>query len=82
MISLWSPGPTDCHISMSLQRSSSGRFDIPAPVLVDYWNLFSYGFGEEEQKGLMTYYDYAASIGAIKTVKDLQILEKKLINGE
>jgi len=59
-----------------LAAAASGRFGIPAPVLKDYWNLFSYGFGEEEQKGLMAYYGYAAAIGAIKTVKDLRFWRK------
>ncbi len=54
-----------CRISGRLPTSEQGRFDLPAPVLVEYWKLFSYGFGEEERKGLLTFYGYAAEIGAI-----------------
>ncbi len=55
-----------------LAETTAGRFDLSAEVLFEYWKLFSYNFGEEEQKGLMTYYGYAAEIGAIETVTDLK----------
>ncbi len=55
-----------------LAEKTTGKFNIPAPVLLNYWNLFSYSFGEEERKGLLTYYGYAAEIGAIEGVPDLQ----------
>ncbi len=45
--------------------AEQGRFNLPAEVLFEYWKLFSYGFGEEERKGLLTFYGYAAEIGAI-----------------
>ncbi len=53
-------------------ESTSGRFNLPPDVLLQYWSLFSYDFGEDERKGLMTYYGYAAEIGAIETVTDLR----------
>jgi len=53
------------------------RFGIPAPRLLEYWNSFSFDFGPQEQKGLMTYYGYAAEIGAVKTVTELRFLEER-----
>ncbi len=55
-----------------LAETTTERFNLPAPALLDYWKLFSYGFGKEEQKGLLTYYGYAAEIGAIEIVTDLR----------
>lgn len=55
-----------------LAENTTGRFNLPAEVLFEYWNLFSYSFGEAEQKGLLTYYGYAAEIGAIEAVTDLR----------
>ncbi len=55
-----------------LAEGNAGRFNLPAEVLERYWNLFSYDFGEKEQKGLLTYYGYAAEIGAIEAVTDLR----------
>ncbi len=55
-----------------LAEATAGRFNIPASVLLGYWDLFSYGFGEEERKGLLTYYGYAAEIGAIEGVPELR----------
>lgn len=59
-----------------IAKGETGRFGIPAPVLMEYWKLFSYGFGEEEQKGLLTFYGYAAEIGAIEAVKELRFWSK------
>ncbi len=59
-----------------LAEATTGRFNIPASVLFDYWNLFSYSFGEEERKGLLTYYGYAAEIGTIEAVSDLRFWSK------
>ncbi len=55
-----------------LAREHSGRFGIPPSKLLDYWNSFSFDFGPYEQKGLMTYYGYAAEIGAVKPVTELR----------
>lgn len=55
-----------------LARENAGRYDVPAEVLLNYWNLFSYGFGAEEKKGLMAYYRYAAELGAIDVVTGLR----------
>ncbi len=60
-----------------LAETYAGRFNLPASVLYDYWNLFSYSFGEEEQKGLLTYYGYAAEIGAIEAVTDLRFWTRR-----
>jgi chorismate dehydratase len=59
-----------------LADTTAARFDIPAPSLLEYWSLFNYGFGESERKGLLTYYGYAAEIGAIDAVTDLRFWSK------
>jgi chorismate dehydratase len=48
------------------------RFKIPAQILLHYWNSFSYAFGDDERKGLLQFYDYAAKLGAIKPVTELR----------
>lgn len=55
-----------------LAETNAARFNLPAAVLLKYWNLFSYRFGEEEKKGLLAYYGYAAELGAIEPVKELR----------
>ncbi len=60
-----------------LAASHAGRFGVPAPVLINYWNSISYDFGEEEQQGLLAYYGYAAEIGAIEPVKELRFWGKR-----
>jgi chorismate dehydratase len=55
-----------------LAQQHADRFGIPAPKLLEYWNAFSFDFGPNEQKGLMTYYGYAAEIGAVKPVTELK----------
>jgi chorismate dehydratase len=52
-------------------------FGIPAAVLVDYWSSFSYDLGEEEKKGLLAYYGYAARIGVIKAAPKLRFWERQ-----
>jgi chorismate dehydratase len=59
-----------------LAESNAQRFNIPPDVLIKYWNLFSYGFGEEEKKGLLTFYGYAAELGAIESVADLRFFTR------
>ncbi|HTG02303.1 MAG TPA: menaquinone biosynthesis protein [Nitrospirota bacterium] len=59
-----------------LARSSADRFGLSARLLLEYWHLFSYDFTEEEKKGLLAYYGYAAEIGAIEPVKELRMWEK------
>jgi len=56
----------------ALARTHAGRFGIQPQVLIDYWTSFSYNFGEDEKKGLLAFYGYAAEIGAIKPVTDLR----------
>ncbi len=55
-----------------LAKESTNRFNLPSEVLLAYWELFSYNFNEEERSGLLTFYDYAAEIGAIEPVKGLR----------
>jgi len=55
-----------------LAETNSGRFHIHAEVLLKYWNLFSYRLGEEEKKGLLAYYGYAAELGAIEREQELR----------
>ena len=54
------------------ELAALGGFDVPGPMLLEYWKLFSYGFGDEEREGLLAFYGYAAEIGAIKAVKKLR----------
>jgi chorismate dehydratase len=59
-----------------LARSEATRFDIPAALLLSYWNSFSYSLAREEQKGLLAFYGYAAEIGVIETVPELRFWTK------
>ena len=60
-----------------LARTHAERFGIRPQVLIDYWTSFSYNFGEDEKKGLLAFYGYAAEIGAIKPVTDLKLWSNK-----
>lgn len=53
------------------------KFGLPAQLLIEYWSLFSYTFGDEEKKGLLAYYGYAAEIGAIEPVTELRFWTKR-----
>lgn len=59
-----------------LASAHADRFKIRAEVLVQYWNALSYDFGDEEQKGLLAFYAYAAEIGAIEKMTDLRFWKK------
>jgi chorismate dehydratase len=59
-----------------LARSESKRFNVPAELLLSYWNSFSYGLGKEEQKGLRAFYGYAAEIGVIEKIPELRFWTK------
>lgn len=59
----------------SLARVHADRFGLSADMLTDYWRSFSYHFGEEEKKGLLAFYGYAAELGVIPPVKDLRFWE-------
>jgi chorismate dehydratase len=59
-----------------LAREHADRFDIPADTLVRYWRAFSFDLGPEEQKGLLTYYEYAAELGVIDRVPELRLWKK------
>ncbi|MDA8099481.1 MAG: menaquinone biosynthesis protein [Nitrospiraceae bacterium] len=54
-----------------LARDHAAEFGIPADILERYWKVLSYDFGPDEQKGLLTYYGYAAELGVISSVPDL-----------
>jgi len=56
-----------------LADGHAAQFGIPVETLVQYWNCFSYDLGPEEQKGLLTYYEYAMELGVIDSVPDLRI---------
>jgi chorismate dehydratase len=58
-----------------LADAHAERFGIPAGMLHDYWNLLTYDLGDDEKKGLMTYYGYAAEVGAINAVPGLRFWE-------
>ncbi len=58
---------------IELADASAERFGIPARTLMEYWRSFSYTFGEEEKKGLLAFYRYAAELGVIDAVPDLRI---------
>jgi len=60
-----------------LAQACTVKFGIPAPKLLEYWNSFSFDFGPLEQKGLMTYYGYAAELGAVQPVTDLRFWEQR-----
>ena len=60
-----------------LAREHAFRFGIPPETLIEYWNVFSYDLGESEQKGLTSFYKYAAEIGAIETAPDLKLWRKE-----
>jgi len=59
-----------------LADRSSGDFGLSPETLVTYWKNFSYGFGPEEQKGLLTYYRYAAELDVIDSAPDLRMWKK------
>lgn len=58
-----------------LSEEHEGRFGIGAGLLYDYWKSLSYSLGEDEKKGLQTFYGYAAELGVIKTVPELRFLD-------
>jgi chorismate dehydratase len=60
-----------------LARANADRFGIAEQALIDYWTSLSYNFGDEEKKGLLTFYGYAAELGAIEPVQELRFWEKK-----
>ena len=55
-----------------LAEQHAERFGIAAETLLAYWGCFSFDLGPEEQKGLLTYYGYAAEIGAVEPVPGLR----------
>ena len=63
------------HLS-ELAAAHAAAFGIPAETLARYWSSFSYDLGPQEQKGLLTYYGYAAELGVIDAVPDLVFWKK------
>ncbi len=53
------------------------RFGIPESLLIEYWKSINYDFGEDERKGLLAYYGYAAELGAIKPVTELRFWQRR-----
>ena len=60
-----------------LARRYAGHFGLPAQLLADYWLAFSYHFGEDEQKGLLAFYRYAAELGVIAPMTRLEFWGSK-----
>ena len=60
-----------------LAEAHAERFGLPAELLYKYWSSFSYDLGDDEKRGLLTYYGYAAELGAIEKVPELRFLEGK-----
>jgi chorismate dehydratase len=59
-----------------LAQEYADEFGIPAETLLRYWNAFSFDLGPREQKGLLTYYGYAAELGVIDAVPELRLWRK------
>jgi len=60
-----------------LAEVHADRFKVPAQLLFTYWNsIISYDLGDDERKGLLAYYGYAAEIGVIKAVPELRFWSK------
>ncbi len=55
-----------------LARQYAGHFRLSEQLLADYWSAFSYHLGEEEQKGLLAFYGFAARLGVIQPVRELK----------
>ncbi len=64
------------HIGQ-LADSHAGRFGLSASLLTGYWSSFSYELTDFEKKGLLAFYGYAAEIGAVRPISDLQFWEKR-----
>ena len=60
-----------------LADSASHRFRLRPDLLRSYWSSFSYDLKDFEKQGLLTFYKYAAEIGAIPKMTDLQFWEKR-----
>ncbi len=57
----------------ALAAAHAARFRLPVQLLSEYWSSFSYDLTEYEMKGLRTFYEYAAELGAIKRVGDITL---------
>jgi chorismate dehydratase len=59
-----------------LADGHAGQFGMAPEDLLHYWKTLSYDLGLEEQKGLLTYYGYAAELGVIDRVPDLKLWKR------
>lgn len=60
------------HISLLVDKAEQ-KTGLPRPVLESYFQTIQYEFGEDEQKAILTYYDYAYKSGLIKERVKLNI---------
>lgn len=60
------------HVSGMVDKAKQ-RTGLPQQVLEDYFKTIKYEFGKEEQKALLTYYDYAYKSGLIEERVKLNI---------
>lgn len=65
------------HIPLLVDKAEK-KTGLPRPVLESYFQTIQYEFGEEEQKALLTYYDYAYKSGLIKERVKLNIWGEKI----
>ncbi len=65
------------HVSLLVDKAEK-KTGLPRPVLESYFQTIQYEFGEEEQKALLTYYDYAYKSGLIKERVKLNIWGEKI----
>jgi chorismate dehydratase len=60
----------------ALAQEHANRFGLSAETLIEYWRSFSYDLGDDEQRGLLAFYGYAADLGVIKPVTELRFWNK------
>ncbi|MDT3700600.1 MAG: menaquinone biosynthesis protein [Thermincola sp.] len=60
------------HVSLLVDKAEQAT-GLPRPVLESYFQTIQYEFGEDEQKALLTYYDYAYKSGLINERVKLNI---------
>lgn len=53
------------------------RFGLPVQTLAGYWKSLSYDLGDDEKRGLLSFYRYAAEIGEIENTTELRFWERK-----
>jgi chorismate dehydratase len=58
-----------------LADAHAAGFGLSPEALYEYWNSLCYDLGEEEHKGLLTYYGFAAELGLIDSVPELRFVK-------